>query len=209
MVNYQNGKIYKIEPICEYLEGEIYIGSTTKEYLSQRFQEHKRSYKLWLKDKIRYNKIMVYEIFDKYDVENCHIVLLDKYPSNSKDELFKKEGEYIKNNKCLNRTIMGRTRKEYKRDYSKTKPEKVQQFNKTFYQKHKEEIIQRVHLYAENNKDKIKERGIIYRQEHKEEIKARKSKKEICDICGTQYAHNHKQRHLRSKFCQNVKANRI
>ena len=35
MVNYNNGKIYKIEPLNGE-EGDIYIGSTTKEYLSQR-----------------------------------------------------------------------------------------------------------------------------------------------------------------------------
>jgi len=27
MVNYNNGKIYKIEPICDHEENEIYIGS--------------------------------------------------------------------------------------------------------------------------------------------------------------------------------------
>jgi len=38
MVNYQNGKIYFIEPICEHEENERYIGSTTKQYLSQRME---------------------------------------------------------------------------------------------------------------------------------------------------------------------------
>ena len=33
MVNYSNGKIYKIEPIIDHDEGDIYIGSTTKKYL--------------------------------------------------------------------------------------------------------------------------------------------------------------------------------
>ena len=35
MVNYNNGKIYKIEPVNGE-EGDIYIGSTTKEYLSSQ-----------------------------------------------------------------------------------------------------------------------------------------------------------------------------
>ncbi len=188
MVNYQNGKVYKIEPIVEHEENETYIGSTTKEYLSQRFQEHKSAYKRY--QRIGGTNITVYKLFDKYGVDNCQIVLLEAYPSDSKDKLFSREAHYIKTVPNVNKTILGRTDQEY-------------------YQEHKQKIIQQVHLYASNNKDKIKERGIKYRQEHKEEIKARKSKKEICDICGTQYAHNHKQRHLRSKFCQNVKANRI
>ena len=49
MTNYNNGKIYKLEPICEYEEGNIYIGSTTKEYLCQRLATHKRDYKQWKK----------------------------------------------------------------------------------------------------------------------------------------------------------------
>ena len=32
MVNYNNGKIYKIEPIVDHDEGDIYFGSTTKQY---------------------------------------------------------------------------------------------------------------------------------------------------------------------------------
>ena len=46
MVNYSNGKIYKIEPL-EGEEGDVYIGSTTKQYLSQRMVEHRDSYKRW------------------------------------------------------------------------------------------------------------------------------------------------------------------
>ena len=47
MVNYNNGKVYKIEPICEHEEGEIYIGSTTKDYLSKRMVEHRNKYKMY------------------------------------------------------------------------------------------------------------------------------------------------------------------
>ena len=36
-INYANGKIYKIEPKGVMIDdGDIYIGCTTKEYLSQR-----------------------------------------------------------------------------------------------------------------------------------------------------------------------------
>ena len=43
--DYSKGKIYKIEPICDHDEGDIYIGSTTKEYLSQRMTLHRNDYK--------------------------------------------------------------------------------------------------------------------------------------------------------------------
>ena len=46
MVNYKNGKIYKIE--CG-ITGMVYIGSTTKETVAQRLSEHVSKYKRWLR----------------------------------------------------------------------------------------------------------------------------------------------------------------
>ena len=51
MVNYANGKIYKIECLTT---GLIYVGSTTKERLSQRMVEHRKKYKRHLKGKYPY-----------------------------------------------------------------------------------------------------------------------------------------------------------
>ena len=42
MVNYQNGKIYKI--VSNTNSEKCYIGSTTKKYLSQRLMQHKYEY---------------------------------------------------------------------------------------------------------------------------------------------------------------------
>ena len=44
MVNYENGKIYKIE---SHSGDMIYIGSTTKKYLSQRMDTHRTDFKCW------------------------------------------------------------------------------------------------------------------------------------------------------------------
>ncbi len=44
MVNYQNGKIYKIQDIGGNM---CYIGSTTKDFLSKRMVEHRSAYKNW------------------------------------------------------------------------------------------------------------------------------------------------------------------
>jgi len=46
MVNYSNGKVYKVYPIAEHLDHEeIYIGSTTKVHLSKRMVNHRSKYK--------------------------------------------------------------------------------------------------------------------------------------------------------------------
>ena len=46
MVNYGNAKVYKIWSTAG---DKIYIGSTTKEYLSQRMDKHRSGYKQWKK----------------------------------------------------------------------------------------------------------------------------------------------------------------
>ena len=67
-MNYQNTKIYKIE---SHIGDKIYIGSTTKKYLSQRMDKHRYDYKEWKKN--RKSKTMSYLLFDEYGVENCFI----------------------------------------------------------------------------------------------------------------------------------------
>jgi hypothetical protein len=104
MVNYSNSKIYKIVPtngddIC-------YIGSTTKQYLSQRMDAHRSVFKQWQKNN-KAEKTSSVELFDKYGLENCKIVLIENFPCNSKDELEKREGEWIKKINCINKRGAG------------------------------------------------------------------------------------------------------
>ena len=65
MVNYNNGKIYKIEN----LGGNMcYIGSTTKDYLSKRMVQHRSLYKRW-KDGKCVSNISVFKMFEKYGLD--------------------------------------------------------------------------------------------------------------------------------------------
>jgi len=112
MVNYQEGKVYKIIPNTD--NDICYVGSTCKKHLSQRMNKHKSSYKSW-KDGKYYKKTSSYELFEKYGFENCRIELLELVPCNSKNELTKKEGEYIRSLNCVNKIIPGRTKKEYQK----------------------------------------------------------------------------------------------
>ena len=108
MTNYQKTKIYKIE---SHLGDKIYIGSTAKEYLSQRFQQHKSSYKCWKNGKG--GRLTSYELFDLYGIENCSIVLIETIACHSKDEKNAKESHYIRTMDCVNKCIPGRTQKAY------------------------------------------------------------------------------------------------
>ena len=89
MVNYQEGKIYKI---VDKTNGNIYIGSTAEKYLSKRLQHHISNYNYYLKNNKKYKTS--YEIFKNNDFE---ILLLETYPCNNKYELEVKERYYIEN----------------------------------------------------------------------------------------------------------------
>jgi hypothetical protein len=117
MVNYSNGKVYKIEPIIEMLdEGDIYIGSTCKIYLSQRMDSHRQKYRKWNGTGPIYAYYSSYDLFDKYGIENCKITLLEVCSCNSKHELKARESHYIRTMKCVNKNIPNRTKKDWVAD---------------------------------------------------------------------------------------------
>ena len=117
MVNYQNGKIYKIEDVGGNM---CYIGSTTKDFLSKRMAEHRTVYTCYKNGKA--NNFTVFNIFDKYGVENCRIVLIELFPCDTKDELTGRESHYIRTVECVNKMIPDRTRAEYgKKRYEENK----------------------------------------------------------------------------------------
>ncbi len=108
-MDYQKGKIYKIE---SHLGDKIYVGATTKEYLSQRMTTHRKGYIQWKNGK--FQNISSFQLFEEYGIENCQIVLLEICPCNSKDELNAREAHHIRNLQCVNKLIPGRTKKHCK-----------------------------------------------------------------------------------------------
>ena len=151
--DYQKTKIYKIE---SHLGDKIYIGSTAKAYLSQRFQQHKSTYKLWKAKKI--GKITSFELFDEYGPENCQIVLIEEYPCSSKDTKNARESHYIRTMECVNKVIPNRTYKEH-------------------YEDNREYILERTKKYQELNKEKITEQRKKHYESNKEEISIKRKAK--------------------------------
>ena len=180
MVNYNNGKIYKIEALNGE-EGDIYIGSTTKEYLSQRMDNHRAKYKQW-KNNGKTNKISCFELFDKYGIENCYIVLIEAINAESKNELHAKKSFYIKNNACINKHFPKRSKKEYyldnkndilekKKDYQINQSEKIKEYNKQYREKNSIKLKEYNKQLYELNKEKRKENSKKYYNEHKNILK--------------------------------------
>lgn len=101
MPDYQKSKIYKIYSLSN--EELVYYGSTTQR-LSQRKAEHVKDSK-----KEHYNgssKIII-------NNGNWKMELIQDYPCLNRFELETLEGQYIKNNKCINIIVAGRSKQEY------------------------------------------------------------------------------------------------
>jgi hypothetical protein len=137
MVNYANGKIYKIVG-----SGMTYYGSTCEPTLARRLAGHVGKYKSYKAGK--HNYVTSYDIIELGDYE---IILLELYSCVSKDELHARERYYIENNECINKIIPGRIHEEH-RDLHNASCLK-------YYYTHKD----RVHDYRELNKLIIRDKN--------------------------------------------------
>jgi len=176
--DYSNGRIYFIEPICEHEDNEFYFGSTLQK-LCKRMDFHRGSYKRWKNGKS--TKVMCYELFEKYGLENCKIYLVELYPCKSKEELESKEGYYIRNYNCINKVIPDRTRKEwcinnkdklreYHKKYKIANKERIDKICKEYYNDNKVKIVEYKKVYYQSHKDSIVEKNKEYYNDNKEKI---------------------------------------
>ena len=166
IMDYKNGKIYVLR---SHQTEDIYIGSTTTK-LTKRFHYHKNDFKRWKNGERNY--VTSYELM-KYD--DAYIELLQGYSCDSKMELHKREGEFIRSINCVNKRIAGRTMDEYRDD-------------------NKDKLKEQTKEWRENNKDKIKEYDKEYRETNKNKI----NKQYECE-CGGKYTHQNKSQHLKTK----------
>ena len=167
MTNYQEGKIYKI---YNTINDEIYIGSTTQK-LCERMAQHRS------KHRNECPVALVYKAFNEHGVENFFIELVEKCPCNDKDELRKKEGEYIRALKpVLNKNIAGRTKQDYevehkeaiakrKKEYRERDIQRYSQKQKEYYNSNTEAIKQRHKEFRNNNIEYEKQRHKKYYEE--------------------------------------------
>jgi len=144
MPDYKNGKIYKI--VCN-TTGKIYIGSTTV-LLCRRLAQHVNAYN-------KYNNSSSKEILDG---GNYSIVLIENVECDTKEQLLRKEREYIESIECVKKirpVISLEEKEEYNKDWRNNnkviKNEKV----KARYSNNNEAILLHNKEYYNNNKDKI------------------------------------------------------
>jgi len=177
---YNNGKIYKL---VSNETDKIYVGSTCKERLCQRLAKHKANYKDWIKDNNN-GYISSYELFKLGNVE---IVLLESINCNTKDELLKKEREYIDKYKDI---LVNKQRPIITKEEEKER-------DKKYYEDNKEIILEVNKKYREEHKEQKQKQDKEYYEKNKEKRKEREKETMNCD-CGSNFRKTDKLRHEKS-----------
>jgi hypothetical protein len=183
MVNYQNGKIYKI--VCN-ITGEVYVGSTTLE-LSQRLADHRMDYGKFLKGKHMY--MTSFDIIERGD---CDIVLLEKVPCNSRAELLQRERHYFDTIECINRLkpyVSEEEATEKRYSWNNAHIELVRQY-KAKYRRENQQTLNERARERKYDKKKQQQRHDYYLQtiDHKKEYdKNRYENHKIVCECGSNY----------------------
>jgi hypothetical protein len=173
----RTGRIYKI------ISGqgdECYVGSTFQS-LTYRWRDHKTCYKHYKQGKEKVSYVASYDLFDKYGVDNCAIILIKEYEVCDRRHMEAYEQLWINKLNCINKHSAFRISKfAIKQYYEQNKERKKQYYEqnkdkcKEYYEQNKDKIKERKKQYHEQNKDKIKERKKQYHEQNKEKINQRK-----------------------------------
>jgi hypothetical protein len=218
--SYQNGKIYVIR---NQIDDDVYIGSTCQP-LSKRMAYHRRDMKGYKKERKLYSKM------NELGSDQFYIDLVEEYPCMNKDQLRKKEGEYIRSMGTLSSLISGRTKKEWtlekiehvkevnrnyheehkaehnerNKKWREEHPEEMKAYKEKWYAENKEEHLKKSKGRYEQNKEQILQRNKEYRVTHKEEIKETTAKWniEITCPCGGKYKKAKRNEHEKTKLHQ-------
>jgi hypothetical protein len=193
-MGYDNAKIYQL--VCE--DGHYYYGSTINE-LRVRLGGHKKAS---LTQPYR-----VYKHINCVGWETVKIVLVECFPCENRQELNKKENEYISANKsdpmCLNNNLAFLTeeeRLEKKRIHGEQNKEKLAEYHKK-KRTGNPEVAEYQRQYRKRNEESIKESKKKYYAEHKEEDNQR---------CLERYYANREEilRRKREKYNERKNSNR-
>jgi hypothetical protein len=163
MSKYSDGKIYKL---TSKHTDKIYVGSTIQK-LCNRYRLHNSNYKKWKKMNEKY-----ITSFILFELGNVEIKLIIDFPCNSKKELERKEGEFIKSfgDNCVNQMIAGRTMKEYQ----ETNRDAIATYKKEYQETNRDAIATYKKEYQETNRDAISTYKKEYREKNRDAILSKK-----------------------------------
>ena len=220
--NFQNGKIYFIG---NYVDSDIYIGSTTQT-LTKRFQNHKDCINQTQKKERK-----LYAKMREIGKEHFYIEEIERVECNTTEELRKRERHYINEKQpILNKAIPTRTKEEltqtqeYKdkkkeqdrnwylnnkeysnqksKEYRETHKEEIKEWKKQHYEENKKDILEKQKQYHQENKEARNAQKREYYERTKAEQNTKRNVKLLCE-CGVAYTKRNATRHQNSKCHQN------
>jgi hypothetical protein len=187
----KQGMVYRIIHLHSNL---VYVGSTFQKRLSDRWMNHKRSFKQYLKG--NYSCVSIYPYFEKYGIENFKIILIKNYQVCDRLHLQAYEQLWMNKLNCLNKNsafqpLKRQYYKQYQKNYRQDNKDKIALIEKKYRDNNKQKIKQYKKQYREKNKDRIKQ----YREKNKDRIKQYYEKnKEIVALKGKFYYENNKEK---------------
>lgn len=217
MTEYRIGRVYKIVAI----EGsECYVGSTFNT-TRDRLKNHKGDYLRFKNGKTHHTSVM--DLFSKYGVDGCRMVLIKEYEVIDRRHLETKELLWMKKLKSINKIqpFDGGKRcrdvrcMKYREEHVEERRTYAKEHGKKYYAEHKEEIkayrdgrkdIRREYdkEYRTKNAERCQARCRNYYNEHKEKIMEYQLEKIDCLDCGIKVCryyiprHNKTQKHLKN-----------
>lgn len=201
----RTGRVYKI--VCGQ-SNECYVGSTFDE-LKYRFQTHKTKYRQHT------SKCSVVELFDKYGIDNCKMLLIKQYEVIDRRHLEVYETLWIKKLNSINKVepCGGLLEKQYQKQYRKKNEKVLKEYGKQWYRENREKIKQsydeKIETIAEKSKERYEQKKEVileqqrqYRERNKQKVKQRKedyrSVRVNCE-CGSEVSKNHISKHKQTQ----------
>ena len=113
------GRVYKI---ISTQGNEVYVGSTFNT-TRNRFSQHKGDYTKWKNN--RHDKSKSFDIFEKYGVENCRMILIKEYDVVDREHLEIYETLWIYKLKSINNHIPFGIKKLWSKQYYKDNKDQI------------------------------------------------------------------------------------
>jgi len=189
------GRVYKIIVNCS---NDIYIGSTLQECRA-RWQEHKDLYNTYKRNKAR--KVVVYDLFEKYGVENCKTILIKEYEVVDKNHLHAYETLWINKLKPINKQSPFRINYIYRKNIYHQNIEKNRDYSRKYYQN---QVDKNQNFNQERYQKLIHDNPNYYKELYQKRLEKDPNfykKKIICE-CGLEIVKNGIYRHKKTKIHQ-------
>jgi hypothetical protein len=155
--NYNNSKIFILEPKTQHPKEDIFYSSTTQS-LFKRLSQYKKTH---LKKNTSYKWL-----FEKYGIDDIKIVLIKSFSCNTKEELQAGEAKYIRENDCINKQEIKQDTEQIKEIKEEIKQDKEQIKESKEENKHDDNKTKKLRdkEYYNKNKDAILKRRRDKRQ---------------------------------------------